>query len=184
MPSAIAWRKTVGVLPSQLVNAFLQCFLHLVCTFLSNHTTQCIGYEHPHHIALLFQPLLISLKLQTTGTNKECKSLRTTKLAQDDVSHFKVGLLVHHEIRESWSKPLTHLFQYHGSLLLRSLVWLRIVITHLLIHVSSCYPQFFEAKCFLCHLLLYSSKALKKALIFSIGVWGGVSHPLESTKLG
>ena len=75
MPSAIAWREAVGMLPTQLVDALLQGYLHLVGTLLGNDTTQGIGNEHTHHIALLFQALLIGLILHPCGTDKQGISL-------------------------------------------------------------------------------------------------------------
>ena len=49
------------MVPAQLVDAGLQGLLHLVGTFLGDHTTQGIGNKHTHHITCLHQTTLILL---------------------------------------------------------------------------------------------------------------------------
>lgn len=86
VPSAIAWRETVGVVPPQFVDALLQAAFHQVGTFLGNDGAQRVGNKHAHHVACLLEPLLIGLVFYAAGTYKESISLRPFQLSLDYAS--------------------------------------------------------------------------------------------------
>ena len=88
------------MVPSELVDVLLKRLFHLVGTLLGNHRAQCIGNEYAHHIALLFESLLISFILHATGTHKERISLGTTQLANYNLTHIKGRQLTNDKITE------------------------------------------------------------------------------------
>lgn len=130
VPAAIAGREAVGVVPTQLVDAQLQVFLHLVGTAFGNDGPQGIGYKDPHHVALLLQSLLINLKLLTTGADEAGISLGSLQLTLNDTPHVEVGQCRHHLITIAWTKPRTNLADDRNGLPTSAFVRFLAMIAH------------------------------------------------------
>lgn len=130
VPAAIAGREAVGVVPTQLVDAQLQVFLHLVGTAFGNDSPQRIGYKDPHHVALLLQSLLINLKLLTTGADEAGISLGSLQLTLNNAPHIEVGQCRHHLITIAWTKPRTNLADDRNGLPTSAFVRFLAMIAH------------------------------------------------------
>ena len=151
---------------------------------LCNDAAQGIGNEHTHHVALLFEPLLIGLEFNTTGTDKKSIGLTTSQLTENNFTHIKVWQLPNHKEAKLRTEPLADLLYNRLRLLIRRIIGLSTMITHLLVDVGWSYPKVCICQRLMCHCRLKSAKDSKKASTFANGVCGGVSQPLESTKLG
>ena len=139
VPAAIAGREAVGMVPAQLVDAQLQVFLHLVGTAFGNDSPQRIGYKDPHHVVLLLQSLLISLKLLAAGADEAGISLGSLQLTLNDTPHVEVGQCRYHLITIAWTKPWTNLADDGNGLPTSAFVRFLAMIAHRLEDVFKSY---------------------------------------------
>ena len=139
MPTAIARREAVGVVPAQFVDTLLQYLLHAVGTFLGNDRSEGIGNKDAHHIIFLLQPLLELLEGKACRTNEKGVCLGSSELAFNDASHLERGQVASHKEAELRFYPRTDMIDYKVHLPYGRLIGLLVTIAHLLVNVGRDY---------------------------------------------
>ena len=90
VPAAIAWRETVGVPPSVIVDAALQRFFHTVGSLFGDDTAYGISQKHPHHVVFFGETLLEPFKIHASRGHKEGEGRRAFQLPADDAPHLQL----------------------------------------------------------------------------------------------
>ena len=141
VPPAITGRKTVGAVPRQFVDAFLQRPFHRVGAPLGHHAAQGIGHEGAQHVATGGHLPTIILDFAARRTKKKGEGLGTAQLARYDGARMEAGAVdgegvggqcpAFHRKAETWLRQRGHRVHQHAQFLGDGIVGPCVAIAHL-----------------------------------------------------